>query len=75
MAKEILQRAALYQRVYDHLYNTDGLTVYALARKTGYSVTHMRTIMNEMVALYPNFIGVTHDTYNNMPRKTYYAKV
>ena len=65
----------LMHRMYETLCEyPQGMTAYKMARRMGYSHSHMRVILNRMVELYPAFVGYTEDTHRDMVRKTYFAR-
>ena len=70
-----LKRHELKALIYETLYQyPQGATAHTIARRMGYSHSHTRTAMNEMIVEYPDYVTYTEDIHRNMVRKTYIAK-
>lgn len=72
--KKVIGTQEFERELYDHLLNnTDGLTAYEMAHKTGKSVCTCRKALNQLVKMYPSHVWFTEDIHNSMVRKTYKA--
>lgn len=70
-----LKRHELKALIYETLLTyPQGATAHSLARHLNYNHSHIRAVLNEMVAAYPEFVSYTEDEHRNMVRKTYHAK-
>lgn len=64
----------LMHRVYEEMcYYPNGITAYKMAHLMGYSTSHMRVVLNKMVAEFPAYVAYIEDEYRGMKRKTYFA--
>lgn len=69
-----LKRHELKALIYETLLAyPQGATAHTLARHLNYNHSHVRTVLNEMVRDYPEYMSYALDEHQHMVRKTYHA--